>query len=133
MPPRMLHGRAHVMGSLKALATTVVIALLALGVSGADSLCGPYHMHCNSAAVCHKEPTGGHGHALGVLGARHLLALLHCKLPQLSGAEERSSLSSPCAHFRRCKTALSEVPEMIYLLQCALQLIQILRSSHPCF
>ena len=34
MPPRMLHGRLHVMGSLKALAMTALIALLALGVSG---------------------------------------------------------------------------------------------------
>lgn len=34
MPPRMLHGRMHVLGSLKALAMTMLIALLALGVSG---------------------------------------------------------------------------------------------------
>ncbi len=37
MPPRMLHGRLHVMGSLKALAMTALIALLALGVSGEAS------------------------------------------------------------------------------------------------
>ena len=40
MPPRMLHGRLHVMGSLKALAMTALIALLALGVSGMYSSAG---------------------------------------------------------------------------------------------
>ena len=38
MPPRMMHGRLHVMGSLKALAMTTLIALLALGVSGARAV-----------------------------------------------------------------------------------------------
>jgi hypothetical protein len=33
----MLHGRMHVVGSLKALAMTMLIALLALGVSGEHS------------------------------------------------------------------------------------------------
>ena len=41
LPPRMLHGRLHVMGSLKALAMTALIALLALGVSGGCS-CQPH-------------------------------------------------------------------------------------------
>ena len=41
MPPRMLHGRMHVMGSLKALAMTMLIALLALGVSGERTDCIP--------------------------------------------------------------------------------------------
>ena len=46
MPPRMLHGRLHVMGSLKALAMTALIALLALGVSGDTSSAGlPHCLH----------------------------------------------------------------------------------------
>jgi len=34
----MIHGRLHVMGSLKALGMTTLIALLALGVSGASAV-----------------------------------------------------------------------------------------------
>ena len=46
MPPRMLHGRLHVMGSLKALAMTALIALLALGVSGDTSSARLVDHHC---------------------------------------------------------------------------------------
>lgn len=56
LPPRVLHGRLHVMGSLKALAMTALIALLALGVSGGFSLPAS-NVSIIRPAACHAKLT----------------------------------------------------------------------------
>ena len=72
MPPRMLHGRLHVIGSLRALAMTALIALLALGVSGSNSALASA---CFRSSQLHVLQSLGML-AANVLGVRGNLSLL---------------------------------------------------------
>ena len=102
MPPRMLHGRLHVMGSLKAVAMTALIALLALGVSGGCRLQAAGRPLCSQLQVMTELRGAGYDHADCSSRSGHLGCKLSADLATLPATPPQAQMQSNGQYLMLC-------------------------------